>query len=64
MRLHFARRVAIEPWLYGIAFEHRRWPTLGEGDKIAPCGWVPTSELHGGEALIERTARGRRVSAG
>jgi glutathione S-transferase len=32
----FVRRIAIALRLYGLAFEHRPWSTVGEGDKIAP----------------------------
>jgi glutathione S-transferase len=55
----FTRRVAIALRLYGLAFEHRRWSTFGEGDKIAafnPLRRVPTLVLDDGEAVIESTA--------
>jgi glutathione S-transferase len=55
----FVRRVAIALRLYGLSFEHRRWSTFGDGDKIAafnPLRRVPTLVLDDGEALIESTA--------
>ena len=55
----FVRRVAIALRLYDLAFEHRRWSTFGDAEKIAPYNplrRVPTLVLDSGEALIESTA--------
>src|SRR6266566_8497622 len=55
----FVRRTAIALRLYGIAFKHRPWSTVGAADKIAPYNplrRVPTLVLDDGEALIESTA--------
>lgn len=55
----FVRRVGIALRLYGIAFEHRRWSTFGDGDTIArynPLRRVPALVLDDGEVLIESTA--------
>lgn len=55
----FVRRVAIALHLYGIGYEHRRWSTFGDADRIAafnPLRRVPTLVLDNGEALLESGA--------
>jgi glutathione S-transferase len=52
----FVRRVGIALTLYGLPFEHRRWSTFGDADKIRPHNpltRVPTLVLDDGEVLIE-----------
>ncbi|MSP05520.1 MAG: glutathione S-transferase family protein [Acetobacteraceae bacterium] len=52
----FVRRVVIAMRLYGLAFEHRPWSTLGDAAQLVqvnPHIRVPTLILDDGEALMD-----------
>jgi glutathione S-transferase len=55
----FVRRVAVALQLYGMAYEHRRWSTFSDAERLAtlnPLRRVPTLVLDDGEVLIESGA--------